>query len=123
MLPLLTKERAGVRFFSLLTIMTTTKKPKHWELIWQLIRYKPKLYILDSIYWILIMGLPALPGLIIREFFNRLTNETQLGLSPLALIALLLALNLGHIVVIFTVVHSLLGRKAGGSQLTESMFW
>ncbi|MDB9306917.1 MULTISPECIES: ATP-binding cassette domain-containing protein [Cyanophyceae] len=81
--------------------MTTTKKPKHWELIWQLIRYKPKLYILDSIYWILIMGLPALPGLIIREFFNRLTNETQLGLSPLALIALLLALNLGHIVVIF----------------------
>jgi thiosulfate reductase cytochrome b subunit len=26
-------------------------------------------------------------------------------------------------VVIFTVVHSLLGRKAGGSQLTESMFW
>ncbi|EAW44601.1 cytochrome b/b6 domain-containing protein [Nodularia spumigena CS-584] len=26
-------------------------------------------------------------------------------------------------VVIFTVLHSLLGRKAGGSQLTESMFW
>ncbi|GAX38568.1 cytochrome b/b6 domain-containing protein [Nodularia sp. NIES-3585] len=26
-------------------------------------------------------------------------------------------------VVIFTVIHSLLGRKAGGSQLTESMFW
>jgi ATP-binding cassette subfamily B protein/ATP-binding cassette subfamily C protein len=47
------------------------------------------------------MGLPALPGLIIREFFNRLTNEEQLGLSPLALIALLLALNLGHIAVIF----------------------
>ena len=90
-----------MRFFSLLTIMTTTKKPKHWELIWQLIRYQPKLYIIDSIYWILIMGLPALPGLIIREFFNSLTNETQLGLSPLALIALLLALNLGHIIVIF----------------------
>ncbi|MBW4558800.1 MAG: ABC transporter ATP-binding protein/permease [Trichormus sp. ATA11-4-KO1] len=81
--------------------MTSTKKRKHWELLWQLIRYKPKLYILDSIYWILIMGLPALPGLIIREFFNSLTDQAQLGLSPLALIALLLALNAGHIAVIF----------------------
>jgi ATP-binding cassette subfamily B protein len=81
--------------------MVTTKKRKHWELIWQLICYKPKLYLLDSIYWILIMGLPAIPGLIIREFFNSLTNKEQIGLSPLALIALLLALNLGHIAVIF----------------------
>ncbi|MBD2293358.1 ABC transporter ATP-binding protein [Anabaena sphaerica FACHB-251] len=81
--------------------MVTKKKRKHWELLWQLIRYQPKLYILDSICWILITGLPALPGLIIREFFNRLTNEAQLGLSPLALIALLLVLNLGHIAVIF----------------------
>ncbi|MEA5617122.1 ABC transporter ATP-binding protein [Cronbergia sp. UHCC 0137] len=81
--------------------MVSTKKRKHWELLWQLICYKPKLYILDSIYWILIMGLPALPGLIIREFFNSLTNKTKLELSPITLIALLLALNLGHIVVIF----------------------
>ncbi|MTJ47594.1 ABC transporter ATP-binding protein [Dolichospermum sp. UHCC 0259] len=81
--------------------MVTIKKRNHWKLIWQLICYKPKLYILDSIYWILITGLPALPGLIIREFFNSLTNKAKLGLSPLALIALLLALNLGHIVIIF----------------------
>ncbi|HYW20452.1 MAG TPA: cytochrome b/b6 domain-containing protein [Nodularia sp. (in: cyanobacteria)] len=26
-------------------------------------------------------------------------------------------------VIAFTIIHSLLGRKAGGSQLTESMFW
>ncbi len=90
-----------LRTTNLKIIMTSTKKRKHWELIWQLIRYKPKLYIIDSISWILIMGLPALPGLIIREFFNRLTNETQLGLSPLALIALLIALNLAHIIFIF----------------------
>ncbi|MEA5516001.1 ABC transporter ATP-binding protein [Nodularia sp. UHCC 0506] len=81
--------------------MNSTKKPKHWQLLWQLIRYKPKLYIIDSIYWILIMGSPALPGLIIREFFNRLTNETQLGLSPISLIVLLLVLNLVYLVVIF----------------------
>lgn len=107
--------------------MVTTKKLKHWELIWQLICYKPKLYILDSIYWILIMGLPALPGLIIREFFNRLTNEAQLGLSPLALIALLLALNLGHIAVIFAgrvtkTQHRFLMRSLLRHNLLESLF-
>ncbi|MHC5771170.1 MAG: ATP-binding cassette domain-containing protein [Nostoc sp.] len=81
--------------------MVSPKKLRGWELLWQLICYKPKLYIIDSCFWILIMGLPALPGLIIREFFNSLTNEAKFGFSPLTLIALLLALNLGHIAVIF----------------------
>ncbi|MDM9382307.1 ABC transporter ATP-binding protein [Chlorogloeopsis sp. ULAP01] len=81
--------------------MVLTKKLKTWKLLWQLICYKPKLYLIDNCLWIFIMGLPALPGLIIREFFNSLTDKAQFGLSPLALIALLLALNLGHIVVIF----------------------
>ncbi len=47
------------------------------------------------------MGLPAIPGLIIREFFNSLTGKAQFGLIPLAWIVLLLALNLGHIGTIF----------------------
>jgi len=38
------------------------------EILWRLMRYQPKLYVIDSIFWILIMGLPAVPGLIIREF-------------------------------------------------------
>ncbi len=90
-----------MRFFSLLTIMPLTKKRKHWKLLWQLMCYTPKLYTIDFGFWILIMGLPALPGLIIREFFNSLTNEAQFGLSPLALIMLLLALNLGQIAALF----------------------
>lgn len=81
--------------------MNSPKKLRGWKLLWQLICYKPKLYIIDSCFWILIMGLPALPGLIIREFFNRLTDKAQFGFTPLALIALLVALNLGHIAVIF----------------------
>lgn len=47
------------------------------------------------------MGLPAVPGLIIREFFDTLTGESQLGFSPWALIALLLATGLGRIIVLF----------------------
>ncbi|MDM9383941.1 ABC transporter ATP-binding protein [Chlorogloeopsis sp. ULAP01] len=80
---------------------SATKKLQGWKLLWQLICYKPKLYLIDTFFWILIMGLPALPGLIIREFFNSLTGEAQFGLSPWALIAFLLALNLGHIAAIF----------------------
>jgi ATP-binding cassette, subfamily B, bacterial len=104
-----------------------TKKGQYWKLLWHLICYKPKLYILDSIYWILIMGLPVIPGLIIRDFFNTLTNKSGFGLSPLALIALLLALNLGHIAVLFAgrvskTQHRFLMRSLLRYNLLDSLF-
>lgn len=81
--------------------MVATKKVSGWKFLWRMMRYTPKLYLIDSIFWILIMGLPAVPGLIIREFFDTLTGESQLGFSPWALIALLLATGLGRIIVLF----------------------
>jgi len=63
--------------------------------------YTPKLYLIDSIFWILIIGLPAVPGLLIREFFDTLTGKSQLGFSPWAIIALFLAIGVGQIVVLF----------------------
>ncbi|MBD2253829.1 ATP-binding cassette domain-containing protein [Nostoc parmelioides] len=82
-------------------MISSSKKLAGWQLLWQLICYKPKLYLIDTCFWIFIMGLPALPGLIIREFFNSLTGKAQFGLSPWAFIAGFVALNLGHILVIF----------------------
>ena len=82
-------------------MLSATKKPQGWKLLWNLICYQPKLYTIDTCFWILITGLPAIPGLIIREFFDSLTGKAQFGLTPLAWIALLLALNLGHIGIIF----------------------
>ncbi|MCC5648464.1 ABC transporter ATP-binding protein/permease [Nostoc sp. XA013] len=82
-------------------MLSATKKAQGWKLLWNLMCYKPKLYIIDTCFWILIMGLPAIPGLIIREFFNSLTGKAQFGLIPLAWIALLLTLSLGHIGTIF----------------------
>ena len=38
-----------------------------------MMRYAPKLYAIDSFFGILIMGLPVVPGLVVREFFNALT--------------------------------------------------
>lgn len=80
---------------------TKTKQFSGWQLLWHLMRYQPRLYIIDSLFWIFIEGLPAVPGLIIREFFNALTGSSQLGFSPWTLIALFLATGLGRIVFIF----------------------
>ncbi|MBE9005512.1 ABC transporter ATP-binding protein [Fortiea sp. LEGE XX443] len=82
-------------------MLSATKKTPGWKLLWNLICYQPKLYIIDSCFWILITGLPAIPGLIIREFFDSLTGKAQFGLTSLTWIVLLLALNLGHIGIIF----------------------
>jgi ATP-binding cassette subfamily B protein/ATP-binding cassette subfamily C protein len=78
-----------------------TKQVPGWKLLTHLMCYAPKLYLIDSLLWILIEGLPAVPGLIIREFFNALTGDSQLGFSPWALIALFMAIGLGRVVVIF----------------------
>lgn len=67
-----------------------------------MIAYSPRLYLVDTLLWLLIAGLPAIPGLLIREFFNTLTGETQFDLLPWVWIVLLLATGLARIIVIFT---------------------
>ncbi|PPS43303.1 ABC transporter ATP-binding protein [Chroococcidiopsis sp. TS-821] len=73
-----------------------------WQLLWRMILYAPRLYSADTILWLFIMGLPAIPGLLIREFFNTLTNNSQLNVSPQTLIAFLLATGLARILAIFS---------------------
>lgn len=73
-----------------------------WQLLWRMILYTPRLYLADTILWLFIMGLPAIPGLLVREFFNTLTHDSQLNLSPQAIVALLLATGLARILAIFT---------------------
>lgn len=71
-----------------------------WSLLWRMIEYARSLYWADTILWLFIAGLPALPGVIIREFFNTLTRQSPL--SPGTWIALLLATGLARIAAIFT---------------------
>jgi ATP-binding cassette, subfamily B, bacterial len=52
-----------------------------WHFLWQMIRYAQPLYWTDTSLWLLIAGLPAVPGLVIREFFNTLTNQSTFALS------------------------------------------
>jgi len=76
--------------------------PSIWQLIWQLIRYAQRLYWVDTLLWLFILGLPAVPGVLIREFFDSLTDQSRLDWSPWIWIGLLLAIGLARVVAIFT---------------------
>lgn len=75
--------------------------PPIHHLLWQLIRYAQRLYWVDTLLWLFILGLPAVPGLIIREFFDSLTGESRFDGSPWVWIGLLLAVGLARVVAIF----------------------
>jgi len=71
-------------------------------LLWHLVRYAPKLALLDAGLWILIAGFfPAIPGVIIQQFFNALTDSAAIDLSPPVWIAILVATSAAEIVTVF----------------------
>lgn len=76
--------------------------PPIYQLLWQMIRYAQKLYWLDTILWLFILGIPIVPGLLIRQFFDTLTSQTQIKESPWVWIGLFLAVGLGRMAAIFT---------------------
>lgn len=84
-------------------LMTTikTKEVSIWKLLWRLLLYQPKLYLASCFLWVLSLSLSVVPGLIIREFFNTLTQSEQLSISIWAMIALLLATESGRIILYF----------------------
>jgi ABC-type multidrug transport system fused ATPase/permease subunit len=83
----------------------TAQRTVIWQLLWRMIRYAFGLYLMDTFLWVFIMGLPALPGLIIREFFNTLTSENNnqsISLqSSMMWVVLVIAVGMARIVAIF----------------------
>ncbi|GIP34419.1 ABC transporter ATP-binding protein [Paenibacillus sp. J2TS4] len=57
----------------------------------KLIRYRPGWYVANIVFWSLIYLSPIIPGLLIREFFNRLEQPDGARFTVLAIIALLVA--------------------------------
>lgn len=73
-----------------------------WRLLARMIARAPRLYTLDAVLWLGIMGLfPALPGLIIREYFNALEGAPGATGGPGIWVAALLLAAAANIVVIF----------------------
>lgn len=87
---------------SIKTPSTRYRRTSIVVLLRQLITYAPRLYLADTLLWLLIKGLPAVPGLLIREFFNTLSGTSQFNIWPWTWTALLLATGLARIIVIFT---------------------
>ncbi len=73
---------------------------KTYQLLWQLIRYRPWLYLLNATLWTLVHLSPLVPGLIIREFFDTLSGDSARSWSVGALIALLITTALVRVLVI-----------------------
>jgi ATP-binding cassette, subfamily B, bacterial len=69
--------------------------------IWQLIRYRPWLYLCNGIVWITISISPLIPGLIAREFFNSLTGIAHFDRGTWGVIALLLITMLARVALIY----------------------
>jgi ATP-binding cassette subfamily B protein len=75
---------------------------KTYQYIWQLIRFRPWLYLVLGIFETLFFGVfPQVVGWITYTFFNTLTGDAQAGLGVPALIALLVATAIARVVAIF----------------------
>ncbi|MGH2396221.1 MAG: ABC transporter ATP-binding protein, partial [bacterium] len=70
-----------------------------WRVLWQLIRYRPRLYAINVALWGMFWVLPLVTGLIVREIFNVVSAGAQAGSSVWTWIALLVATTTARITV------------------------
>jgi ATP-binding cassette subfamily B protein len=69
---------------------------KTHRFLWEMIRYRPWLYIVNATLWTLIHLSPLLPGLIIQRYFDILGVKTGSSSLVWMLIALLIAVAVGR---------------------------
>lgn len=79
------------------------KSPKQsWRYFWSMVRYSPLEYVGIVILRIFIFGIfPQVTGLVQREFFNTLSGDSTLRLSPEAIAAIVVGFALAQAVTIF----------------------
>ncbi|GHO87251.1 ATP-binding cassette domain-containing protein [Dictyobacter formicarum] len=73
---------------------------KTYQYLWRLFRYRPLLYALNALLWAIIHIAPLLPGLLAQQFFNRLQHVTHLSNDFWLIIMLLVATELGRVILI-----------------------
>ena len=79
---------------------------KTWQVIRELIRFRPKLYGANSAAMLLDILCWQAVGLIVHEFFNVVSGSSQAGFTVWGLIALLAASALGRFAGIFGIITS-----------------
>lgn len=74
---------------------------KTYHFLWAMIRYRPGLYALNAVLWLLIYLAPLAPGLVIQRFFNLFSSNVASTNLVWTLIALLIAIAVAR-AIIFT---------------------
>ena len=73
---------------------------KAYQQLWALMRYRPILYIINTLFWLVIHLAPLIPGLLAQQFFNRLYKVGFLDNILWLLIASFVMVALGRVVLI-----------------------
>ncbi len=79
---------------------------KTWQFLWRLLRYKPELYLLNLGSVLGIMMVVQLPGLAMRDFFDRMTAGTLSGPQLWILLGLVALSGVGEFVCIYGLIRS-----------------
>jgi ATP-binding cassette subfamily B protein len=74
---------------------------KTFKLMWELIKYRPWLYLANCLIWIFIHVSPVIPGLIAKEFFDTLSGKGSLNVGVWGLMVLIAVTALVTIMAIF----------------------
>ncbi len=74
--------------------LRTKRSIPTWKIIWRLICFKPGIFVSNLFAMFVLMGAWQIPGLVIREFFNMLTNNAQTGFGVWTLVAFMFASEL-----------------------------
>ncbi len=60
-----------------------------WQAVWRLVRFAPWLFVANALIWIVEDFFYLVPGLVLRQIFDTLTDHAQLNIGFWALLALL----------------------------------
>jgi ATP-binding cassette subfamily B protein len=80
--------------------------PPAWRVIWRVIRYRRRLWILNLLAMLFLMGSFQLPAFAMRAFFDLLTQEAPVTLGLWAIVALLFASELGRLLGLFGLIST-----------------
>lgn len=97
----------------------TQPKVPRFRLIGDLMRFQLGLYLVDFVLWLFINGLPVVPGLIMREFFDTLTGNGRLGWDAFSILALWAGIAVANLVAIFAGRHTKTQHRFGTSSLVR----
>ncbi len=82
----------------------TRNKIPAWKVILKTIQYRPGLWIANLVAMIITMLFIQIPALALREFFNMLSGDAQIGLNLWTIVALLLLAEIGSTLGIYGLV-------------------